>query len=98
MGTWAVPIGHQACLNGLSTRHYRIFRLRLEQTQAKAGGLCQKALNQLSKVELLILDNWGLEMLALANLNDLMEVMDDRHGAYSIMIAAIHGSVTRQYR
>ena len=49
-------LGHQACLNGLSTRYYRISRLLLELTQAKADGTYQKTLNQLAKVKLLILD------------------------------------------
>lgn len=79
-------IGHQACLNGLSTRYYRLSRLFLELTQAKADGSYQKTLNQLAKVKLLIMDDWGLEALTPAQRNDLMEIMDDRHGATSTMI------------
>ena len=79
-------IGHQACLNGLSARYYRISRLMLELTQAKADGTYQKTLNQLSKINLLILDDWGLEALSPAHRNDLMEIMDDRHGTQSTMI------------
>jgi DNA replication protein DnaC len=48
-------LGHQACLNGLSTRYYRISRSLLELTQAKADGTYQKTLNQLAKMKLLIL-------------------------------------------
>ncbi len=47
-------IGHQACMNGLSARYYRLSRLLLELTQAKADGSYQKALSQLAKVKLLI--------------------------------------------
>ena len=79
-------IGHQACLKGLSARYYRISRLMLELTQAKADGTYQKTLNQLSKINLLILDDWGLEALSPAHRNDLMEIMDDRHGAQSTLI------------
>ena len=79
-------IGHQACLNGLSARYYRISRLMLALTQAKADGTYQKTLNQLSKINLLILDDWGLEALSPAHRNDLMEIMDDRHGTQSTMI------------
>jgi len=35
----------------------------------------------LSKIDLLILDDWGLEPLKAAQRNDLMEIMDDRHGS-----------------
>jgi DNA replication protein DnaC len=40
----------------------------------------------LGKVELLILDDWGLEVLIPAHRNDLMEIMDGRHGTHSTMI------------
>lgn len=37
-------------------------------------------------MKLLILDDWGLEALKPAHRNDLMEIMDDRHGTHSTMI------------
>jgi len=79
-------LGHQACLNGLSTRYYRLSRLLLELTQAKADGTYVRTLGQLAKVKLLILDDWGLEALLPAQRNDLMEIMDDRHGVHSTLI------------
>jgi DNA replication protein DnaC len=79
-------IGHQAYLNDLSTQYCRISRQLLELAQTKADGTYQKVLNQLGKVELLILDDWGLEVLTPAHRNDLMEIMDDRHGTHSTMI------------
>jgi len=82
----ACALGHSACLNGISTRYYRISRLLLELTQAKADGSYQKTLNQLAKVQLLILDDWGLEVLKPSHRNDLMEIMDDRHGSASTLM------------
>jgi len=82
----ACALGHQACLNGFATRYYRISRVLLELTQAKADGTYQKTLNQLARIKLLILDDWGLEPLTSAQRNDLMEIMDDRHGVHSTMI------------
>lgn len=55
-------------------------------TQAKAGGTYIKALQSLAKIDLLILDDWGLEPLKAAQRNDLMEIMDDRHGSSSTVI------------
>lgn len=78
--------GYQACLNGFSTGYYRVSRLLLELTQAKADGTYQKILRQLAKVRLLILDEWGLEASSPAHRNDLMEIMDDRHGMHSTML------------
>ncbi len=40
----------------------------------------------LSKVQLLVIDDWGLEPLTSAHRNDLMEIMDDRHGHISTLI------------
>lgn len=79
-------LGHQACLNGFSCRYYRVSRLMLELTQAKADGTYHKALKQLAKVKLLILDDWGIEALTPAHRNDLMEIMDDRYGLQSTML------------
>lgn len=82
----ACALGHTACLKGFSTRYYRISRLLLELTQAKADGTYTKALKALAKVDLLIVDDWGLEPFTVAQRNDLMEIMDDRHGNTSMVI------------
>lgn len=82
----ACAFGHSACLKGFSTRYYRISRLMLELTQAKADGTYVKALKAIAKLDLLILDDWGLEPLTTAQRNDLMEIMDDRHGTASVAI------------
>ena len=59
-------------------------------TQAKADGSYHKQLTLLAKVQLLIIDDWGLEPLKPAHRNDLMEIMDDRHGQMStIMISQL---------
>ena len=82
----ACAVGHNACLNGYSARYYRMSRLLLELTQAKADGSYPKLLKQLAKVELLLIDDWGLETLTAAHRHDLMEVMDDRHGQTSTIV------------
>jgi len=82
----ACALGHNACLNGYSVRYYRLSRLLLELTQDKADGSYHKQLKQLAKVQLLILDDWGLEPLKPAHRNDLMEIMDDRHGQTSTAV------------
>jgi DNA replication protein DnaC len=83
-------LGHNACLRGHSVRYYRLSRLFLELTQAKADGSYHKQLKQLAKVQLLIIDDWGLETLNPAQRNDLLEIMDDRHGHTStVMISQL---------
>lgn len=79
-------LGHSACLRGYSVRYYRLSRLLLELNQAKADGSYHKQLRQLAKVQLLVIDDWGLETLTPAQRNDLMEIMDDRHGHTSTLM------------
>ena len=82
----ACALGHNACLHERSVRYYRLSRLFLELTQAKADGTYHKLLKQLSRIQVLILDDWGLEALAPAQRHDLMEIMDDRHGENSTVV------------
>ena len=86
----ACAVGHNACLQGHSVRYYRLSRLLLALTQAKADGSYQKQLTLLAKIRVLIIDDWGLEALNAAQRNDLMEIMDDRHGHQStVMISQL---------
>ena len=82
----ACALAHQACMKGYRVKYYRLSRLLLELTQTKADGSYSKALQILSRLDLLILDDWGLEPLKAAHRNDLMEIMDDRHGSTSTTI------------
>jgi DNA replication protein DnaC len=82
----ACALGHSACLHGYTTRYYRLSRLMLELTQAKADGTYHKQLKQLAKVQLLIIDDWAMEPLKPAYRNDLMEIMDDRHASTSTIV------------
>jgi len=82
----ACAIGHAACMREYSVRYYRLSRLLLELTQAKADGSYSKLLKQLAKVRLLALDDWGLEPLQPAHRHDLMEILDDRHNNSSTIV------------
>ena len=84
----ACALGHQACRHGHTTRYYRLARLLLTLTQAKADGSYHKLLNQLAKTRLLILDDWGMDTLNTAQRHDLMHLMDDRYQATSTLIAS----------
>ncbi len=82
----ACALGHNACLQGYSVRYFRLSRLLLSLTQAKADGSYPRVLKQIAKTQLLLIDDWGLEALTAAQRNDLMEIMDDRHGATSTVM------------
>lgn len=82
----ACAIGHRACQLGYSTRYFRLSRLLMTLTQAKADGTYHKQLKAFAKLQLLIVDDWGMDPLTTADRNSLMEIMDDRHGLTSTMI------------
>lgn len=82
----ACAMGHTACMKGYRVKYYRLSRLLMELTQTKADGSYSKALQALARLDLLILDDWGLEPLTAPQRNDLMEIMDDRHGNSSTVI------------
>jgi len=86
----ACALGHTACLKNYRVKYVRLSRLLLELNQTKADGSYSKALQALSKFDLLIMDDWGLEPLKAAQRNDLMEIMDDRHGSTAtVMISQL---------
>ena len=78
----------QACRQGYSVRYFRSSRL-LEQLSISHGdGRFTKLLNQLAKTDVLVLDDWGLESLTLGQRNDVLELMEDRHGNRSTLITS----------
>lgn len=86
----ACALGHQACLKGYRTQYFRLSRLILALTQAKADGSYSKLLKDLAHIELLIIDDWGLDPLTAAHRNDLLEIMDDRYGkSATLMISQL---------
>jgi DNA replication protein DnaC len=86
--TWlSCALGMQACRQGLSVRYFRSARLLEDLSVAHGDGRYVRLTRQLAKVDLLILDDWGLDKLTLVQRNDLLEIMEDRHGLKSTLIA-----------
>ena len=87
--TWlACAIGNQACRQGLSVRYVRLTRLFETLRIAHGDGSYTRLMNQLAKIDLLILDDWGIQKVTAAQRNDLMEVIEDRHNRRATLIAS----------
>ena len=56
----ACALAHKACLIGFTARYYRLPRLWHELKIAKANGTYANWLSQLAKIDVLLLDDWGL--------------------------------------
>ncbi|ABC28054.1 IstB helper protein, IS21 family [Hahella chejuensis KCTC 2396] len=82
--TWlACALAHKACREGYTAQYVRLTRLLRELIIAKGDGQYSKLLTSLAKVDVLILDDWGLMKLSAENRRDLLEVLEDRHGGRS---------------
>ena len=87
--TWlSCAFGNAACRQGLSVVYVRVSRLLEELRIAHGDGSFGKRLAALAKTDLLVLDDWGLAPMSQTERNDLLEVLDDRVGARSTVIAS----------
>jgi DNA replication protein DnaC len=82
--TWlACALAHKACREGYTVMYLRLARLLGDMVIAKGDGRYPKLLATLAKVDVLLLDDWGLMKLNAENRRDLLEVLEDRHGRRS---------------
>jgi DNA replication protein DnaC len=84
----ACALAHRACLDGYTSRYYRLPRLWEELKIAKANGTYAQWLNQLAKLDLLILDDWGLVTPDIERRQDLLEILDDRYQKRSTIVTS----------
>jgi DNA replication protein DnaC len=83
----ACAMANRACRTGLSSYYIRLPRLFQELGIAKADGSYPKIMKKLSRTHVLILDDFGLAPMAQAERRDLLEVIEDRHGLFSTIVA-----------
>ena len=84
----ACVLATQACRQGYSVRYFRTSRLLDMLSVAHGDGRFSRLVNQLAKTDVVLLDDWGLEKLALGHRNDILELMEDRHGSRSTLITS----------
>lgn len=84
----ACALAHAACRLGFSARYYRVPRLLSELALAHADGSYPKRLAQLGRVEVMVLDDWGLAPLSAAEGRELLEVIDDRTQRRATVVAS----------
>lgn len=84
----ACSLGNSACRGGVSSLYLRLPRLLQEMKISRADGSYVKLLNKLSKIKLLIIDDWGINLLDEMQRRDLLEIFEDRHQLRSTIITA----------
>ena len=84
----ACAFGQSACRRGYRVLYRRVSRLLDELALARAEGTCVRLLARLAKVDVLILDDWGLGSLKEAQRHELLEVLEDRYGPVSTVVTS----------
>ncbi len=87
--TWlACALAQAACRNGVTVLYRRLPRLFDELELAHGDGRFPRVFKSLTKTGLLILDDWGPDRLNATQRRDLMEIVEDRYEAGSILITS----------
>jgi DNA replication protein DnaC len=87
--TWlACALAQRACREGYRAYYARMPRLFAQLELAHGDGSFARLFRLLTKVDLLILDDLGPDRLNDSQRRDLMEIIEERHGRSSTLIAS----------
>lgn len=87
--TWlGCALGNQACRQGMTVSFQRLPLLLEDMAVSHGDGSFRKRLTQLAKVDLLILDDFGMATLNAVGRNDLLEVIEQRSGSRSTLLTS----------
>jgi DNA replication protein DnaC len=84
----ASALGHKACRDNRSVLYQRVPRLFDDLALARGDGRHPRLLRALGRVDLLILDDWGLAPLDAGARHDLLEILEDRYGRRSTLVTS----------
>jgi DNA replication protein DnaC len=84
----ACALANKACREGLEVLYYRVPRLFGELALAKAEGSYMRKLYGIARCDLLVLDDWGIAPFTDEQRRDILEILDDRYGRRSTLVAA----------
>jgi DNA replication protein DnaC len=85
----ACALAQKACREGYTALYQRLPRLLTELEIARGDGRYPKLMRQLARVDLLVLDDWGLEnSVNDRQRRDLLEILDDRYATRSTLVTS----------
>jgi len=84
----ACALGQKACRDGHTVVYRRAARLFDELAQARADGSHFALLRRLAKADVLVIDDFGMEVLTAAQRKDFLEVVEDRYGTSATVITS----------
>lgn len=84
----ACALGQQACQQGLKVLYHNLNRFLEKVALARIDGTFNKMLNGLEKMNLIILDDFGLAPLTQDVKLALLQILEDRYGRKATIIAS----------
>ena len=81
-------LAHKACREGFRALYYYVPKLFRELDLARADGSLPGLLKKLARVDLLVIDDWGLVPLKPDQYRLFLEILDDRQGSGSILLTS----------
>lgn len=84
----AQAFGNHACRSGYAAHYIRVPKLMVAFTEARAAGTYSNLLKRLLKIDLLILDDFGIGPLSERETLDLVELAEERYSSRSTMITS----------
>ena len=84
----ACALAHQACRAGHRVRYLRLPRLLSELEIARSDGRYRKLLAQFARLDLIVLDDFGLAAFTDHNRRDLLELLEDRYERKSTIVTS----------
>lgn len=85
---FASVLGHQACVNGFKVSYFSSRKLFTKLKLSKSDGTYLKEISKLSKKDLLIIDDFGLEKLDIENRLNFLDIVEDRNIRKSTIIVS----------
>jgi DNA replication protein DnaC len=79
-------LGHAACRDDFFVRYFRTPRFLQDLRLAHADGSYPKLLATLTRLDVIIFDDWMRDTLSLAQSQDLLDILDDRYGRSSTIV------------
>ncbi|MGQ0722050.1 MAG: IS21-like element helper ATPase IstB [Candidatus Eiseniibacteriota bacterium] len=84
----ACALANRACRQGYRALYCRASRLFDELLLARATGTHLRLLAKLARMDVLVIDDWGLKPFTDQERLDLLEILEDRYGSRSTIITS----------
>ena len=84
----ACALAQQACRKGYRALYRRASRLYEELALARADGTYPKLLSRLLRIDVLVLDDFGLSAMRDADRQGLLDVLEDRYGNATTIVTS----------